>query len=388
MPDYTSGFTGAINDQNVRDYRTQQIQQMQQAAIRDALVQKRVQDQQAARAVMGRVLMGMGGQQQLAPPPVAAVPPPGTTPGPLPPGVGTPSVPMTPPVAAASAAPVAEPPIPPYQALPAPPADTGPDTTGGDTELAAPPGNTAPAAPAAPPAPTYSLQNMIKAIKAQGVPDAMVMDMLDAAAPMMNAQNKQELDVLRIHNLALQKAQDIYMKTIDLAIKNKRADTQATDVGSKIQRRTDMTGQGQQRIDLAKQKMSTAVGGADNVKRSAPVYDADGTQIGWNVLTKGGQTRNFDLDGNARDTSGGQPGPKADVNNLRKINSLNSRLNTLNNLIKKTAQDQAEMENIKGQLRAMGAKVAAGGAAAPAAAETKVLNGKTYVKKGGQWYAK
>ena len=359
------------------------------AAI-EAMRQKQGQRTMDARALVGPILMqllqsqGQGGPPQLPPPP-------GTTSGPMPPGVGQGSIPMGPPVRPAAAAPQAAPSAPamppPYQSLPREPLG-GPPTE--DQGLISEPPGAQPAGPATPQGPQRrDLASIVQVFKAQGIPDELMIDALDAITPALSAENKQELDLYKAHTTAMKQAQDIYVKTFEAETGALRANIQLLE----HQRRT---AQGDERNRIARERINKSLGGSENVKRSVPVFDAEGTQTGWNVLTKGGQSFQFDMDGNKRGPET-TPGPKADVNRLRQVNALRGELATLESVSAtqsgpERAKTRARMTAIQRQLEQLNVptprpapKPAAGPEAAPPTNPAEREVGKVYTLPRGKF---
>lgn len=209
---------------------------------------------------------------------------------------------------------------------------------------------------------------------------------LEAIAPILSAENKQELALFKAHTTSMMQAQKVYMDGIRAQLGGLREQVRAGE----LERRNR---QGDERNRIARAKINASVGGPDNVKRSVPVFDGEGTQTGWNVLTKGGQSLQFDMDGAKRGPETA-PGPKADVNRLRQVNALRGELATLEAVSATQGGPEREktrtrMTVIQRQLEQLNVPTpkAAPKPGATAAEETRVLNDKTYVKKDGQWYA-
>jgi len=366
MPFNPSGLS-----QGYIDYRQQTTNQDYIRAIMAgmALAQEATRRKMAARQAVGPVLgtlaqqpgMEMGGGQLPAPP--------GTTPGPMPPGVGVSSLPAPPQgTPAAATAPAAAPaPPPPYQALPQPPM-AGPQA--GPGQISAPPGAPAPMPPAPAPAPAaapaaaapavaeprpYNLPNIIKAMKANGVPDAQMMDMLDELQPVMNAQNQMELSLFKAHLTAAQKAEKMYIDTINALTNAANAGTRRTDVENRDRERTRQNDIRERDLE---RKLQQQVGGPDNLKRTDFTRDADGNITGVVGVTKSGKIIRLDMEGNPQ-SGAPEPGggPKADQNRVREINSLRGELSTLSNLqlVGPTPQRKARMDAIEKRLRDYGA---------------------------------
>jgi hypothetical protein len=331
MADYTGGYSGAVNDASNRDsqaaYRQLAMQRAAQEQFMMMQAQQQQQRQMAARAGAGQALYGMMGQQ----PPTGLPPPPPGTPqgGPMPPAPGQSSQPPAP----VQAAPVlppggaggasmqagggggqAAPQIPPFRPMPSAPPQQGPAPGGG----VPPPPAPAAAAPAGGEVPqrAFDLKSMIQGLKASGVPPDKVMDMLDELTPVMNAQNKQELDMFRAQTQAQGAAIRAYEASIhayraerDLDIKRDAETRRAQDSES---RRTLNA----QKVETLKAKLHGGVGGAANLKTTELIYPkgADGrpdeTQapIGVRGITKTGRIVTLDADGKpakASEISGG-----------------------------------------------------------------------------------
>lgn len=180
------------------------LQQLAQSQLAQQQQQEQYKRQMAARSAAGNVLMGQGGQQQLPqppmpgqssapqpgagappqgggmpPPPQAAAPQPGG--GPMPPPQGWKPMPAAP-QGASAAAPQAG-----GQAqLPPPPAPQQPDTTAG-----------AGAGGIDQPKP-LNVPGIMASLKQQGVPTDSIMDVMDQLTPVMTAENKQQLDQVKL----------------------------------------------------------------------------------------------------------------------------------------------------------------------------------------------
>jgi len=318
MPYYGGSFGAGIGAGQEQGQRILQ-QQMALRQMQDAAVAR--QRALSARQQAGQVLydMPMGGGQGIPPPPAGtpaggpmppgpgissqpAGPPPGGVPGMLPPQMGGPQMPPPPGGAAPMPPPQIamqggmpgggvqmtgqggipnlaqqagrmatppQPPIPPFKPMP-----TAPQPGAGPAPgIPAPPQAAAApdAAPAAPQGQQFNLPALIKQLKSSGVPSDKVMDMLDELTPVMNAQNKQELEYFKANNQALKAANDLYVRLMGATTAGKNADTKAKDVESKVDTRAA-------RVDLAQKDL-------DRKRQAAQAKVAEGTT---EKLTPGG----------------------------------------------------------------------------------------------------
>lgn len=202
------------------------------------------------------------------------------------------------------------PPLQPFKALPTSPASN--DTQGG-----VPPPPQAAAAPGEQHQRPFNLKGIVQGLKASGVKPEKVMDMLDALSPAMTAENKQELDMFKAQNKALEAANLAFSRVMAAQAAMLRAGT-----GVKAEeRRTD---QGQQNIDIKKQKEARlkraaeqAGGGALTKTEFLYPNGADGKPdttkppIGVRGVTKTGKIINLDAEGKQVSAQPGNPAPKA-----------------------------------------------------------------------------
>lgn len=237
--------------------------------------------------------------QGISPMQRSGMPPP--NPGMMPPGQMPP-----PPMAAAGGqtggppsapAPAAPPPqIAPFRSLPAPQPQMGGPAGG----IAPPPTAEAPAGPGiSDPGKQFNLGSLIKQLQSSGVPTDKVMDMLDQLGPVMNAQNKQELEFFKAHNTALKQANETYTRLMNAMSAQTRAET-----GVKAEeRRTD---QGNRRLDIMTRRAEQLAGGSGNLKGKieliypkGPDGKVDQTKdpIGTRATTKSGKIVYLDADG-------------------------------------------------------------------------------------------
>lgn len=304
-------------------------------------------EQEAARRAAGGQLYQMYGQGQPQPgmaPPAAQTgggglppPPPGTPQGgpqAPPPGMnfappaqpGMPRPPMAAGPAPGPAAPPTTPPAPPAQIQPFRPLPTGGATAGGPQGVPPPP--SAPALPGAqpdvqPPGQQFNLPTLIKQLKSSGIPSDKVMDMLDQLSPVMNSQNKQELEVYKLENQAMRAGLEAYARIMQAEAATKRADT-----GVKAEeRRAD---QGQQKIDLMKRRTAQMAGGSGNLKKVELIYPKDASgkvdqtkePIGTRAITKSGKMIYLDADG-IQTTAGALAGGTASEDKASRVGVTN-----------------------------------------------------------------
>lgn len=289
--------------------------------------------QQARRAAGGQLYQMFGGQApQIAPQPQmvgpggAAPPMPGTPQGgpmPPPPGANPAAMPMRPPMggpptgpassgmppppmAAAGGAPGGAPPsapapaapppqIQPFRPMPAPPQQMG--ASGG---IAPPPAADSPAGPGmSDPGKQFNLQALIKQLQGSGVPPDKVMDMLDQLGPVMNAQNKQELEFFKAHNTALKQANETYTRLMTAMAAQTRSAT-----GEKAEERK--TEQGNRRLDIMTKRAEQLAGGSGNLKGKIELIypkgpdgkvDQSKEPVGTRATTKSGKIVYLDADG-------------------------------------------------------------------------------------------
>lgn len=335
------------------------------------MLYRQMRDQAAARRGAGPVLNSLVNQPQSQP--AGPLPmPPGSEQGPLPPQVGQDSAPAQ---SQGGASPMAAPAGPqPYQVLPqAPPPELALGAIGPPPEPAPAAAPTAAPAAAAPKADTgqvFNLPNIIKAMKQNNVPDAQMMDMLDALSPAMSAANQGELKLFQAHMKATEVANKAYFDSL-------KAETSTLKTKIQMLEHERKTSQGDERnrireADLQR-KIEQAVGGLDNLKRTEFIKDGEGNTIGVNGITKSGKIIKLDMEGNPRSEASPTPGPKADANKVREINALRGELSTLSNLqlVTPTPERKRRMDAIEKRLRDYGAAakpITTSGGAAPAAA--------------------
>ncbi len=146
-----------------------------------------------------------------------------------------------------------------------------------------------------------------------GVPATKVMDMLDVLTPIMNSQNKQELNALKLENQALTAASLAYARTKQADAAGVRANT---GVEAEDRRRT----QGDERIEINRQKeerlraaAAAAAGGAGTLRTTELVYpkgqngqpDQSQPPIGVRAVTKTGKIINLNAEGHQVPTLAG-----------------------------------------------------------------------------------
>lgn len=397
-----ANFSGAA--QGFLDFTQQQQQrQMQQAYLakmqQDQQMARWTQDQKAqalqrslsARTGAGQVMYDQMGTPPQPPMPGASSPggtpnggpppQPGGQPGGMPPGPG-----MMPPPPGAGAPPGGpqmspapqQPPQPmPWRPMPQAQAGGAP-APGGPPQIGAPPGQPAPApgGDAAPggiaqPKP-FDLKSIIGTLQKQGVPPDKVMDMLDEMTPIMNANNKAELEQFKVqHQLqgdVLKYAQERVRELQGdkrLKIAEDEHERKVADDKSKADARTSHNEQVKAKLEA---KLHGAVGGKDNLKRTDFEKDADGNITGVVGITKSGKIIRKNLAG--EDVAGDvKQSPKADQNRLRQVNSWRSELTTLIN--------EANPKN-KDRISALKAKIS--GADKPAAGGAPAAGGDVAAK--------
>jgi len=190
-------------------------------------------------------------------------------------------------------------PISPFRPMPAgaPPGGAAP-TGPGEVPLPPAAGAAAAAAPSPAEPKPFNLPQMIQSLQRSGIPPEKVMDMLDTLAPTMNMQNKAELDYFKAQTQALRTANEAYSREINAWANMRRAQT--GEAGEA--RRTE---QGQQRLDIMRQRAAQAAGGSGNIKSTEFIYpkDAQGKvdqtkpPIGTRSVTKSGKIIYMDPDG-------------------------------------------------------------------------------------------
>jgi hypothetical protein len=351
--------------QGVLDFQQQQQQRSYNALIMDRM---RAEAEAQQRQRIARALAGQTLYDQIGDP--AAIPrPPAPPPGSMSPGGGNPMAPGTPvmappamngpvppppaggmmrtgqggipnlaqPPAAAGAPPA----IPPFKTIPTQPPPQAAPAPG----MVPPP----PAPPAAPPAGdgtvqprTFDLKGLLGSMKKSGVPPDRALDMLEALAPVMNAENKQELELFKANNAALKAANEAYARVMTAMAADRRSRTgEAAE-----ERRGD---QGQQRIDLKKRELEGKLrgvigGGAGSLKTTEYVYargpdgkpDMTKEPIGIRGITKTGKIVNLDAEGHQVPTLAGataKEGTKVKVTDTVRSNIVRAGVtNTLRRL--------------------------------------------------------
>lgn len=183
------------------------------------------------------------GQPPMAPPqagPQMAPPPPQGLPAP-PLGGGAPQGRLPSPMGAAS---MSTPQMPPFKPMPAAPPPQGPQAPG---MIGAPPPPPVPEAAVSQP-PAMNLQKIVMDLKQSGVPPAKAFDMLDQLMPIMNSQNKAELETFKVMNKAQEAAIHAYKATI-------QAEQTARALGIKEGAEGRRTVQGDRRLDIGQQNV-------------------------------------------------------------------------------------------------------------------------------------
>ena len=204
---------------------------------------------------------------------------------------------------------------PSWQPMPtAPPGGgAGAPAPGGPGQLSAPP---APAADTtktdsgAVPFHNQELAAYAKSWKQQGLNGEQIMDRLEVLAPMMNAEQKQQLAQMK-QMLDIQKQTNAYQeKLIADARADKSLALREKEVTSLDANRKEMRDQGNQRIAIAKQRLNaqvaSAAGGKQNLKSTEFIYpkgedgkpDQSQPPIGTRGVTKSGKIIQMDIDGN------------------------------------------------------------------------------------------
>lgn len=307
-------FYGAANQGINR-----QLMQQRLAAALYAAHQRAAQDR--ARSSAGQVLM------QLAAPPTAQPTTPGAPSQPAPNPAG--------PQPAAQGAPG------PFRPLPsgAPPS--------GAPSIAPPPQQGAPAA--APSAPAgggqLNLGDMIQSLKRNGVPDDQVLDVLDQLAPIMSAQDKQQLASLK-QQLAAQKA----------GTEAYKAELQARRDADNQRYRKERLKQMQQRNDIEKRRLEARLGGTGKIKKWN--VDADGNVIGgWD---SGGKYHTV------QGAPGGLANPKKGANFARDTSMLQRELNSLQANMSPTPAQAQRIQQLEGEIQRRNQQAVSGGGAQPA----------------------
>lgn len=354
--------------------REQRMQYMRNLLATQAAQEQARQRALQARMGAGQILYDQAGQAGIPPPPAAAAQPPvqppvqSPPPGSMSPGGGNPMAPggasiMAPPAMNGSQPPLpggmmrtgqggipnlaqqpamkgVPPTIPPFKPMP-----TQPPAQGAPGMVPPPP---APPPAAAPPGDgtvqprPFDLKGMLMAMKKAGVQPDKAMDMLDELAPVMNAENKQELEMYKANNAALKAANEAYARVMTAMAADRRAKT-----GERAEdRRGD---QGQQRIDLKKRELEAKLrgvigGGAGALKTTEYVYergpdgkpDMSKEPIGIRGITKTGKIINLDVEGHQVPTLAGataKEGSKVKVTDTVRSNIVRAGVtNTLRRL--------------------------------------------------------
>lgn len=302
------------------DIQPQTLSPWQQMRL-NAIYMEDVQAQRRARQQAGQVLYDQMGAQPAVPPPPAQPAPQAPPPGAMSPGGGSPmaqggasvmarpqmqpgsSVPPPPmlqggmpppPMQAAqpmqqqprpaAPMPVAPPPIQPFRPMPA----------GGAQAQPAAPGQVPPPPAAAAEQPAMAqqphpldLKGIIGGLQKSGIKPDHVMDMLEALSPVMNAQNKQELEFFKANNAALKAANDAYAKTMTAMAAQTRASTGVDAEARRTEQGDRRLDQGDEKNKIARDKLNRQAGGAGNIKKWE--FDkADPTKVvgGWTASGK------------------------------------------------------------------------------------------------------
>lgn len=238
------------------------------------------------------------GGPQAPPPGQNFAPPPNQGGMPPPPMAGGPQG-APPPAAAGPAAPMApKPQIQPFRPLPtAMPGAPGQGGVPPPPAAAAPQQQPAPEA-MTPPGKQFDMPTLIRGLQSSGVPQEKVMDMLDQLMPVMNAQNKSELESFK----AISRAQSAAMQAFSAEIRAVETQRQNDIRETAEQRRKD---QGQQKLDIMRARAAGAAGGSGNLKTTEVVYPkgpdgrADETKdpVGVRAVTKSGKILYLDENG-------------------------------------------------------------------------------------------
>ncbi len=302
MPQFSAGFAEGLNDISHRAYEGANTQWLLDA-LTAAKHKRDLEDQQRQQLIRDQIVQGQA-YEQMSPPPQS--PPPGAASQPMqapqappamPPG-GPPMGPGGPPNLAANfppgtaigSAPNAQaalammkgmeangqkgavgvqPPTPAgWQPSPgASPALGGPG--GPPASAAPPPGQIAPppmggagpeaSQPGVIPGQMLSVPKAIETLKGMHIPPDQIERVLDKMMPAINAQNKQAADAFKLETNAQKAAIEAYKAYI---LGTQRAETQAKDVESKVERRASGAAQGQEKIEIDRQKLGGAAGGA------------------------------------------------------------------------------------------------------------------------------
>lgn len=366
MPDYTGGYTGAVDTASI----------MQSRAVVDAMRQQAMQQQarqMAAQSAWGPVLqrlMTQGAQPQPIQQP--GIPPlPGTPAGgPQPPGPGVSSLapPPAPPMPQQAPPPMAAPPgpIPPFRAMPTTP-QVPPQAPQASGAGALPPGPIgAPPMPAqapaaAPPAMAagtnapdqFGLPRILEALKVSGVPAEQWGAMLDNLPEPVKNNAAQQIKMLHEQNAALTSWANLQVKEGQLRDRERQ-----TDIREEAERRRREQGDAALQIKREKEarlkaNAAAAAGGTGNLKSVELLYPrgADGKPdesqppIGSRGVTKTGRIITLDAEGKPTNQgdlaagthkekasldkgAGGQGAVRASIVKGGVVNSLN-RLNEI-----------------------------------------------------------
>ncbi len=160
------------------------------------------------------------------------------------------------------------------------------------------------------------LKSIVQNLQKSGVKPDQVMTMLDTLAPVMNAQNKQELDFFKANNAALKEANAAYARVMTAMAANKRADT-GVDAEARRGR------QGDENIQIKRDRESRlraaaekTVGGKltkiEYLYPNGPDGKPDTAQppTGARGVTSQGKIVNLDAQGNQVAQQSGQPAQK------------------------------------------------------------------------------
>lgn len=184
------------------------------------------------------------------PPQGGMVPQPPAAPG------GAPAGRLPGPMGAAS---MPTPQIPPFRPMPtSPPPQGAPQAPG---MIGPPPAGPAPDAGVSQPA-SLPLSKIVADLKQSGVPPAMAFDMLDQLTPIMNAQNKAELDSFKVINKAQEAAIHAYRATVQNEQALRSLDIKEGAEGRRQQQGDERLGINQQNVDVKKKKLDFEMGGA------------------------------------------------------------------------------------------------------------------------------
>lgn len=307
------------------DIQPQNLSPWQQMRI-NAMYMRDVQAQRQARQQAGQVLYDQMGAQPAVPPPPAQAAPQAPPPGAMSPGGGNP---MAQGGASVMAQPQARPQMQPGSAVPPPPMLQGggmppppmqgaqpmqqqprpaapmpmappqippfrPLPAGGQAPAQAAPGQVPPPPAAAAEQPAMAaqphpldLKGIIGGLQKSGIKPDHVMDMLEALSPVMNSQNKQELEFFKANNAALKAANDAYAKVMQAQAAATRANTGVDAEARRTTQGDRRLDQGDEKNKIARDKLSRQAGGPGNIKKWE--YDpAEPTKVigGWTASGK------------------------------------------------------------------------------------------------------